>query len=74
MWDMGRGETPESCHWDLERGEMRSLEGLLRGMLAYEPAERLTADQLMTSESMVKWAMPAWERQRARQRESGLEE
>jgi serine/threonine-protein kinase SRPK3 len=73
IWDMGRGETPETCQWDVQGGEMRALEELLRGMLAFEPAERLTAEQLMRSEYMVKWAMPAWERQRERQRGSGLE-
>lgn len=68
MWDMGRGETPEMCQWDVERGEMRTLEELLRGMLAFEPAERLTAEQITRSEYMVKWAMPAWERQQCRSR------
>ncbi|KAK3386468.1 hypothetical protein B0H63DRAFT_384865, partial [Podospora didyma] len=63
MWDMGRGETPETCQWAVEGGEMRALEDLLRGMLKFEPAERLSAEELMTSEYMVKWAMPAWERQ-----------
>ncbi|KAJ8126402.1 hypothetical protein O1611_g7237 [Lasiodiplodia mahajangana] len=47
MWDMGRGETHKTCQWDVERGEMRALEELLRGMMAFEPAERLTAEQLM---------------------------
>ncbi|KAK3386145.1 kinase-like domain-containing protein [Podospora didyma] len=73
MWDMGRGETPEACQWDVEGGEMRALEDLLRGMLKFEPAERLSAEQLMTSEYMVKWAMPAWERQLQRETRSGLE-
>ncbi|KAF6836955.1 protein kinase domain-containing protein [Colletotrichum plurivorum] len=66
MWDMGRGETPDACQWDIQGGEMRALEELLRGMLAFEPAERLTAEQLMKSEYMEKWAMPAWRRQLAR--------
>ncbi|KAI0490602.1 kinase-like domain-containing protein [Xylaria cf. heliscus] len=52
MWEMGRGETHETCQWYVERGEMRVLEELLRGMLAYEPAGRLTAEQLMRSEYM----------------------
>ncbi|KAI1195787.1 kinase domain-containing protein [Nemania serpens] len=73
MWDMGRGETHETCQWDVERGEMRALEELLRGMMAFEPAERLTAEQLMRSEYVVKWAMPAWERQQERRRASGSE-
>lgn len=66
MWEMGRGETPETCQWDMHGGEMQALEELLGGMLAFEPAERLTAEQLMTSEYTVKWAMPAWERQQER--------
>jgi len=36
-------------------------------MLKFEPAERLSADEVMASEHMVKWAMPAWERQQGRQ-------
>lgn len=70
---MGRGETPESCQWDMKGGEMQALEELLRGKMAFEPAKRLTAEQLMASEYMVKWAMPAWERQLERRREGGLE-
>lgn len=66
MWDMGRGETPETCERDVEGGELRALEELLRAMLAYEPAERPTAQQLMESEYMTRWAMPAWRRQQAR--------
>lgn len=63
MWHMGRGETPETCEWDVEGGEMRALEDLLKGMLVFEPDARLTAEQVLESEYMVKWALPAWERQ-----------
>jgi serine/threonine protein kinase len=63
LWQMGRGETPETCEWDVASGELQALEDLLKGMLKFEPAERLTAEQMMESEYMVKWAMPAWERQ-----------
>lgn len=59
MWDMGRGETPDTCQWDTQGGEMQALEELLRGMMAFEHTERLTAEQLMRSEYMEKWAMPA---------------
>ena len=69
MWDMGRGETPETCEWDVKGGELRALEDLLRAMLAYEPDERPSAQKLMESEYMVKWAMPAWRRQQERQRD-----
>ncbi|PYH79687.1 kinase domain-containing protein [Aspergillus uvarum CBS 121591] len=46
-------------------GELRALEDLLRAMMAFEPSERPTADQLLTSAYMVKWALPAWERQKS---------
>lgn len=67
MWDMGRGETPETCEWDVRGGEMRALEELLAGMLALEPTERLNAEQILASEYVTKWAMPAWNRQVKRQ-------
>lgn len=35
MRDMGRGKTPETCEWDVEAGEMRALEEVLRVMLAW---------------------------------------
>jgi hypothetical protein len=55
------------CEWDVEGGEMRPLEDLLRGMLAYGPQEKLTTEELVKHEYMVKWAVPAWERQLSRQ-------
>ncbi|PLB52501.1 SR protein-specific kinase Dsk1 [Aspergillus steynii IBT 23096] len=64
LWDMGRGETGQTCEWDVKGGELRALEDLLRAMMAFEPAERPTADQILKSEYMVKWALPAWERQK----------
>jgi serine/threonine-protein kinase SRPK3 len=66
MWDMGRGEKPEGCEWDVEGGEVRALEDLFRGVLAWEPGERWTAEDLVGSEYLVRWALPAWERQRER--------
>lgn len=66
LWEMGRGETPETCEWCVEDGELRALEELLRAMLAFEPKERPSAQQLMESEYMVNWVMPAWTRQQAR--------
>ncbi|POS77421.1 protein kinase domain-containing protein [Diaporthe helianthi] len=66
MWDMGRGETPGDCEWDVDGGEMRALEELLMGMLAFEPSQRLTAEEVMASEYMTKWAMPAWQRRTKR--------
>ncbi|KAK4233741.1 protein kinase dsk1 [Achaetomium macrosporum] len=72
MWDMGCGETPETCQWDVEGGEMRAVEEMLRGMLAYEPDQRLTAEELLESEYMLRWALPAWERQKRRQEGIGV--
>ena len=66
LWDMGRGETEQTCEWDVAGGELRAMEDLLRAMMTFEPAERPTADQLLRSEYMVKWALPAWERQKRR--------
>ncbi|KAK2758675.1 hypothetical protein FQN54_003365 [Arachnomyces sp. PD_36] len=68
MWDMGRGETPETCEWDVAGGEFKALEDMLRAMMTFEPAERPTVNQLLASEYMVKWAIPAWERQMERKR------
>ncbi|KAJ5153870.1 kinase domain-containing protein [Penicillium coprophilum] len=58
LWDVGRGETEQTC------GEPCALEDLLGVMMAFEPAERPTADQLLRPEYMVKWALPACERQK----------
>jgi hypothetical protein len=44
---MGRGETTETYERDVEGGEMRALEEILRGMLVFEPSERLTAEQVL---------------------------
>ncbi|RAH63972.1 kinase domain-containing protein [Aspergillus aculeatinus CBS 121060] len=68
LWDMGRGETGQTCTWDVAGGELRALEDLLRAMMAFEPTERPTADQLLRSEYMVQWALPAWERQKSRRK------
>ncbi|RAL16730.1 kinase-like protein [Aspergillus homomorphus CBS 101889] len=57
LWDMGRGETELLCEWDVAAGEFRALGELLQAMLAFEPAERPSADQLLRSEYMVKWAL-----------------
>ncbi|KAL5334094.1 kinase domain-containing protein [Aspergillus crustosus] len=66
LWDMGRGETEEECKWDVKGGELAALEELLRAMMTFEPADRPTVDQVLRSEYMVKWALPAWERQKGR--------
>lgn len=74
LWEMGRGETPETCEWDVAGGELRALEEFLRAMMAFEPAERPTAEQLLASEYMVKWALPAWEKQKKGGTESRVAE
>ncbi|EFW20364.1 hypothetical protein D8B26_003243 [Coccidioides posadasii str. Silveira] len=67
MWDMGWGETPETCEWDVADGEFKALEDMLRAIMTFEPAERPAAKQLMASEYMVKWAMTAWEADEAKE-------
>jgi serine/threonine-protein kinase SRPK3 len=67
LWEMGRGESPDTCSWDVTGGEMRALEDMFRGMLTYEPAQRWTSEQLMASEYMTRWALPAWEEQLRRE-------
>ncbi|KAJ6114303.1 kinase domain-containing protein [Penicillium sp. IBT 16267x] len=74
LWDMGRGETEQTCEWDVAGGELRALENMLRAMMAFEPGERPTADQLLRSEYMVKWALPAWERQRRQKSADPIDE
>ncbi|OAT10505.1 CMGC/SRPK protein kinase [Blastomyces gilchristii SLH14081] len=66
IWDMGRGDTPDTCEWDVPGGEFNALECLFRAMLSFEPTQRPTAEQLLTFEYTVKWAMPAWENQMKR--------
>ncbi|KAH8890896.1 SR protein-specific kinase Dsk1 [Thozetella sp. PMI_491] len=67
VWGMRGGDTPKECEWDVEGGEPQAFAELLEGMIVYEPLQRLTAQQLLESEYMVRWAMPAWERQQRRQ-------
>lgn len=57
LWGMGRGQIPEHCEFSAE--EMTSLESLLEKMLMYEPTDRLTADEAMLSDYMVRWGSPA---------------
>lgn len=64
LWDMGRGETEQICVWDVAGGELHALEEMLKAMMAFEPADRPTAGQLLKFEYMTKWALPAWERQK----------
>ncbi len=43
--------------------ELQDLERLVEGMLVFEPRERLAAIEIMKSDYVVKWALPAWRRQ-----------
>ncbi|KAL8840026.1 MAG: hypothetical protein Q9170_001510 [Blastenia crenularia] len=51
---MGREADPE-----FSAAEAECLEKMLRSMLRWEPAERATAEDVMTSEWMLKWGFPA---------------
>ncbi|QKX58032.1 uncharacterized protein TRUGW13939_05152 [Talaromyces rugulosus] len=57
LWQMGRGETLQTC--ELEEMEMASLKDLLLAMLAYEPSDRISANDAMNSRFMLSWARPA---------------
>ncbi|KAJ5991401.1 hypothetical protein N7522_011608 [Penicillium canescens] len=57
--DIGRGETEQTYEWDVTGGELHTLDDLLRAMIAFKPAERPIADQLLRYKYMVKWALPA---------------
>ncbi|CAN8105061.1 unnamed protein product [Discula destructiva] len=41
-----------------EEEEARAILELMRGMLKFRPEERLTVDEVLESEWMVKWALP----------------
>lgn len=57
LWDMGRCQIPEQCDFSPE--EFASLENLLVKMLMYEPCDRMTADEAMRSDYMLRWGLPA---------------
>ncbi|EQL01125.1 hypothetical protein G6O67_003591 [Ophiocordyceps sinensis] len=59
----------ETFRWDVLGGELDALHQLFRAMLTLDPSKRANADQLLCSEYMTKWAMPAWERQTLRMRD-----
>ncbi|KAI1019906.1 hypothetical protein LB504_009454 [Fusarium proliferatum] len=60
--DIQRGKKAER----LDDEECRAFLDLIKGMLRFRPEERMTAEQLLRSEWMSKWALPlaekAWER------------
>ncbi len=47
--------------------ELQDLEKLIEGMVVFEPQERFAATEIMKSDYVVKWALPAWRRQIQRQ-------
>ena len=51
---MGRKDDP-----DFSENEAVSLEKMLRYMLTYEPAKRATAEEVIKSDWMVRWGLPA---------------
>lgn len=57
LWGMGRGQIPEQCDFSPE--ELANLENLLVKMLMYEPCDRMTADEAMRSDYMLRWGFPA---------------
>lgn len=50
----------------MDNDESHAFLDMIKGMLRFRPEERLTADQVLRSEWMSKWALPlvekAWER------------
>ncbi|KAL4948538.1 kinase-like domain-containing protein [Aspergillus filifer] len=48
---------------EIEKDEVAAFLDLMRRMLAYRPEDRLTAEEVLRSEWMVKWALPCYERQ-----------
>lgn len=47
---------------DFNDDEMVAILELMRGMLKFRPEERLTVEEVLRSEWMVKWVMPDYER------------
>jgi len=74
LWDMGLREIKQTCEWDVAGSELSSLEDMFRAIMVLESAEQFTADQLLSSEYMVKWALPAWGRQEKRQSAHPIDE
>lgn len=52
-----RGGDPKTC--EFTAAELKTLEELLREMLAYEPGDRISAGQAVGSEWMRQWGHPA---------------
>jgi serine/threonine-protein kinase SRPK3 len=48
----------EKIFGTFEEEETRAILDLIRGMLKFRPEDRLTVDEVLKSEWMVKWALP----------------
>ena len=46
----------------LEASERDALSSLLRSMFSFRPEDRPSAQQILESEWMVKWALPEYEK------------
>jgi Protein kinase domain. len=47
---------------EMTENEKSAFLDLMRRMLQFRPEERLTAEEVLSSEWMVKWALPDYER------------
>lgn len=56
-WGEGLGLMGREREFGLDK--MASLEKLLRAMVAYEPAQRISAKDTVVSEWMRTWGLPA---------------
>ncbi|KAG5914910.1 hypothetical protein E4U53_004572, partial [Claviceps sorghi] len=56
-----RRKQQERCGGAFDDEETRAILDLIRGMLRFRPEERLAIDEVLRSEWMVKWALPALE-------------
>lgn len=50
---IGEGTAP------MDDDESRAFIGMIKGMLRFRPEERMTCEQVLRSEWMEKWALPA---------------
>ncbi|KAG6003352.1 hypothetical protein E4U21_002094 [Claviceps maximensis] len=57
-----RREEEKTCGGAFGEEETRAILDLIRGMMRFRPQERLTINEVLHSEWMVKWALPALER------------
>ncbi|KAJ5966439.1 SR protein-specific kinase Dsk1 [Penicillium waksmanii] len=60
LWEIGRGETEQTCEWDVAGGELNTLEDLLRAMVAFEPGDRSTAKTLLIIIRDIRYFMNGW--------------